>query len=365
MSATQEYLTFCCQEQWRKGLFCLTQWVDDSVTLSQGRHIGLYCPAPVDAGEAGFGWDRLKLGAELPPDTSLRIYARAGEEAVWEGWQELARGAPEGELVPLALRLFGPPVAEGTDCCLSCTGRYLWLALELTAAGGESPRLDSVSLRMSGDHMVDYLPAIYQGEDFTYRFLSIFNSMFQDMEAEIDALPRLLDLDSAPRPMLDYLAGWLCVDRAEEGEDLRTLLKHILEDYEALYTVRGIRASVRRLTGREPRIIEHFTVDPNDPECRNPALYRRLYGEDPYRFFLLLEEDTFASRDSMERFLDRMEDLIPAGTELELVLLKNCVQLDWHTYLGINSRVGDYRQAAINERVTIHYDMTIGGANNE
>ena len=84
-----------------------------------------------------------------------------------------------------------------------------------------------------------------------------------------------------------------------------------------------------------------------------------------YRFFLLLEEDTFADRDSMERFLERMEDRIPAGTELELVLLKNRVQLDWHTYLGINSRVGGYIPAAIDERVTIHYDTTIGGAEHE
>lgn len=57
-----------------------------------------------------------------------------------------------------------------------------------------------------------------------------------------------------------------------------------------------------------------------------------------------------------------MQGLIPAGMSLELVLLKQCVQLDWHTYLGINSRVGSYVPAVIDENVTIHYDTTIGGA---
>ena len=64
----------------------------------------------------------------------------------------------------------------------------------------------------------------------------------------------------------------------------------------------------------------------------------------------------------MERFIERMGQLTPAETEMELVLLKPCIQLDWHTYLGINSRIGDYIPAAIDDSVTIHYDTTIGGA---
>jgi len=60
-----------------------------------------------------------------------------------------------------------------------------------------------------------------------------------------------------------------------------------------------------------------------------------------------------------------MRELIPAETTLELVLLKPCVQLDWHTYLGINSQIGSYVQAAIDEKMTIHYNTTIGGADHE
>ena len=215
-----------------------------------------------------------------------------------------------------------------------------------------------------GDHMVDYLPAIYREQDFTYRYLSIFNSMFQDMEAAIDDLPRLLDAASAPPEMLSFLAKWLCVD-PEEGGDLRRRLPQVLEEYKSMYTPEGIARSTQRLTGRRPWIVEHFAVDPNDPDCRNPGLYRRLYGEDPYRFFLLLPQDTFSDQRELERFLSRMRELIPAETTLELVLLKPCVQLDWHTYLGINSQIGSYVQAAIDEKMTIHYNTTIGGADHE
>ena len=64
--------------------------------------------------------------------------------------------------------------------------------------------------------------------------------------------------------------------------------------------------------------------------------------------------------------IDRdMEELIPAGMSMQMVQLKSCIQLDWHTYLGINSRVGGYVPAAIDEQVTIHYGTTIGGASHE
>ncbi len=208
--------------------------------------------------------------------------------------------------------------------------------------------------------MIDYLPAIYRDDAFTKRFLSIYNSIFQDMEDAVEALPRHFSPTSASDEMLDYLARWICIEPGESN--IRERLRTALDEYQTMYTPEGIKRSVYRLTGHKPLLIEHFTVNPNRKDCRNPALYRRLYGDEPYRFFVLLDEDTFPSRDRMEWFLTRMQELIPAGTELELVLLKQCVQLDWHTYLGINSCVGSYIPAVIDETVTIHYDTTIGGA---
>lgn len=357
----QVYLTLRCREQWERGRRWNVRCQGDSLTLEPGNFAGLICLAPVDSREAGFQWSRLRLRGDVPQDGSIRVYARASDRPDWPEWE----GLEMGEELPARIRdLFGMPVAADLDLWLTCSGRYLWLALEMTAGGADRPRLDGLSLRLAGDHMVDYLPAIYREQDFTYRYLSIFNSMFQDMEAAIDDLPRLLDAASSPPEMLSFLAKWLCVD-PEEGGDLRRRLPQVLEEYKSMYTPEGIARSTQRLTGRRPWIVEHFAVDPNDPDCRNPGLYRRLYGEDPYRFFLLLPQDTFSDQRELERFLSRMRELIPAETTLELVLLKPCVQLDWHTYLGINSQIGSYVQAAIDEKMTIHYNTTIGGADHE
>ncbi|MDR3766506.1 MAG: hypothetical protein Q3Y08_05655 [Butyricicoccus sp.] len=362
MSAIKDYRILCCREQWQGGLFCHTVCEGDALSLPLPNHVGVYCLPPIDSGEKGFSWSRLIVDADLPQDSGLRIYVHCADDPDWPAWDALqeAFAADEAHPADLVRSQYGSAVSPGTDCWLTVSGRYLWVALELTATGGSAPTVHALRLRMGGDHMVDYLPAIYRGDDFTLRYLSIYNSMFQDMEDAVEALPRQLDAANTSDEMLECLARWVCLDTGKD--DVRERIGTALADYETMYTVEGVKRSVRRLTGREPLIIEHFMVDPNRVDCCNPALYLRLYGDNPYRFFVLLDEDTFASRDQMEWFLTRMQELIPAGSDLELVLLKQCVQLDWHTYLGVNSRVGSYIPAVIDENVTIHYDTTIGGA---
>lgn len=368
MEPIQAQMVFCCAEQWLDGFFYRVESWGDGLRLDPERSsTGLYCLAAVDSGEKGFRWGRAAVEAELPPDTALRIYARAADTRRWEDWPDLDQGIRrlEGDPLPALRAIFGPPVSEQPDCLLPCSGRYLWLMLELTATGKQAPVIRTLRLWMRGDHMTDYLPAIYQGEDFTRRFLSIFDSMYTDMDWAIDTLPGRLDYQHTGGEVLRYLASWVCVERSGTDAELRERISAALPDYEDLYTVEGVRRSIRRLTGKDPILIEPFQVSPNRPDCQDPVLYRRLYGEDPYRFFVLLPEDTFSGQKEREQFQRDMEAVIPAGMTMQMIQLKSCVQLDWHTYLGINARICGYVPAVIDEQATIHYDTTIGGANHE
>ena len=368
MEPIQAQMVFCGAEQWMNGFFCRVEPWEDGLRLDPKRAAtGVYCLGAVDSGEKGFRWGRAAVEADLPPDTALRVYARAADTLRWGDWPDLDQGLRTltGDPLPALEEIFGPPVCEGTECLLSCTGRYLWIMLELTATGLQAPVIRKLRLWMRGDHMTDYLPAIYQGDDFTWRFLSIFDSMYADMDRAIDALPGQMDYCHAQGALLRYLASWVCVERGGDPAELRRRISTALPDYEDLYTVEGVKRSVRRLTGRDPIVIEPFQVSPNRPDCADPVLYRRLYGEDPYRFFVLLPEDAFAGQREREQFQRDMEEVIPAGMTMQMIQLKPCVQLDWHTYLGINARIGGYVPAVIDEQATIHYDTTIGGANHD
>ncbi|MBO4915647.1 MAG: hypothetical protein J5449_10640 [Oscillospiraceae bacterium] len=355
MSATQKYLNICLREQWLQGCLWRCECSGGSVTLDPQVYRGAIYLAPIDSAENGFEWDRVKLDAALPKDGGIRAYALALDTDDLPEWPREGEGRDPQEL-------FDAPTAAGRDFLLSgMHGRYLFLALELSRGGPVLPEIRSVSVRMGGDHMVDYLPGIYRGDDFTYRFLSVFNSVLQDTEKKIDDLSAQLDPSSAQTDMLGFISHWLCREPTGDEDALRKELPELLKSYETLYTPEGVRRSAKLLTGVEPTVIEHFSVDPNDPDCCNPELYRRLYGDDPYRFFLLYPQEVFHNRSEIEQFMRDMRVRIPAESEMELVLLRPCVRLDWHTYLGMNSRIGGYVSAAIDDNTTIHYDTIIGG----
>lgn len=358
----QTYWHFSVAERWKDSICLSMDRRGDSLLLADDAFEGAVLLPPLDSGESDFRWGRVRLTASLPRDSSVQIFARASDDPEWDAWR---RFKGDGRVSEAVRTLFGPPKASSYDAWLSDTGRWLWIAVCFASGGTEKPRLDEVSILAESDHMTDYLPSIYQKQDFTYRFLSVFTAMFHDMEERIRLSRKQFATSSADPDMLRYLAHWLCADESLTEEELRSVLPHVIEEYETMYTVSGIQRTVRHLTGQTPTIIEHFMVDPNDPSCSDPELCRKLFGDDPYRFFLLLPQGTFSNQQQMERFLEQLKEYVPAETTPELVLLKPGVQLDRHTYLGLNTSIEEYVSAIIDETVTIHNDTTIGGIDHE
>lgn len=367
---SHEYLYYNKRQDWLGSLWLGVLPQGDGLRLLDATQRGVIFLRPVDSDQPGFTWSRAVLDCHCPPGTLVRVFALASDaiDPVADvHYARLLGCAPEDrERIAAALGAwFQDARPQGLDACLDgLVGRYLYLKIELVSAGVALPCLNALRVKLSGDHMLDYLPAIYE-EDFTRRFLSIFDGFFSDMEQEICALPGRMDYQTTDDAMLRYLSGFLCLSSEETGaldtDTLRERIRTALADYETQYTPRGVLRSAQRLCGKLPILIEYKDVNPNRVDCKNPPAYRRLYGQNPYKLFLLLEEDAFSGRRQREAFLDKMNRLLPAHLELELVLLKKCVQLDWHTYLGVNSYVGSYVPVAIDENTAIHYDSMIAG----
>jgi len=340
------------------------KWDGDYITLEDGVSYGFFCLKAIDSNENGFAWNRVSLECILPEDSMLRVSAYTSDSRIFAGDPDLDEylSKQEGAQARSVLSGIFSLVGSGDDFNISRHGRYLWLMLELIASGA-APKLNGIRVSISGDHMIDYLPEIYRKEGaFTKQFLSVFDSLFIDMERAINDLPSRLDFEGTDNEMQRLLAQWVCIEPADlERAALIERISSAVEDYESMYTVRGISRSIERLCSKQPIIIESADVDPNKPGCIHSGLYRKLYGENPYKFFILLEEDSFVNRAEAEKFIRDMRLLIPAHTEFELVLLQRCVRLDRHTYLGVNSFVSNYFPVIIDENTTINYDSTIGG----
>lgn len=118
--------------------------------------------------------------------------------------------------------------------------------------------------RMQSSYL-QYLPAIYQEEEFLGRFLMIFEEVLSPAEQILDNIHLYFDPMMAPEGFLAWLAAWidLLLDENWPLEKRRELIKAGVELYHWRGTKWGLQEYLKIYTGVEPEIIEHFDVEEN------------------------------------------------------------------------------------------------------
>ncbi|HEY6659992.1 MAG TPA: phage tail protein, partial [Pyrinomonadaceae bacterium] len=197
---------------------------------------------------------------------------------------------------------------DNPDCLVqSGPGRYLWLRLTLRSNGITSPVIQGIKTFYPRVSYLQYLPAVYQEDTdsrlFLERFLSIFQTEFDNFDRQIDEVWRLFDPASVSESQFVWLAGWLglfiqpdslvdqrcrfeCVteqkcqpppecppasdDVATENsspllewtsEQKRQLLENAFDSYRKRGTVAGVEQAIKDHTGVQfARILEHFRL---------------------------------------------------------------------------------------------------------
>jgi len=149
-------------------------------------------------------------------------------------------------------------------------GRYLYLGLRLSGPGDRTPRLGPVFVYRERNSSLSLLPATFQadpaGRSVLDRLLSLFDTLYGEMEMTIDEFAFLLDADSS-RPefadgFLPWLASWfgLLLEESWSEGQRRAFLRDVLW----LYRRQGTPAGIARLVQlharlpQPPRVIEHY-----------------------------------------------------------------------------------------------------------
>ena len=338
------------RSDWGEGFFHNLSPGEDGIYLDVMRaNRGFVCLPALDGGESGASWGAALVEGFLPPDCGLRVYAFCSDSPQDVPWPDRDEGIrslyrlSRRELWPFLRELYGQPVSDSRAFSVGDRGRFLWIMLELISGGGGDPVIrDIVFDRLCPE------PRPAAGlPDENEPGLSSLDLIERDYDTRAEDIILGRD-DRLYRCMTDW------AERDKTGRSDADM-----------YTVEGVRRSVERLTGTRPLIIESERVDPNSRYCPDSELYIQLYGDDPYRFFVLLKEDVFADREEIETFRQEMKKRIPATTAMELVLMQNGIRLDRHSYLEINSMVGGCRAAALDGHVALQFDTMIGGECNE
>lgn len=206
-------------------------------------------------------WHRLMLDACIPPETKVEIWSRAANDE-----RDLAFTPWQSEPLPY-LRAAGSEIpflrwtrstnghtsslklGDGTWELLfqRARGRYLQLRLHLSGDERNTPRLSAMRVYFPRfSYLTNYLPAVYREDEqsgsFLDRFLANLEGVHTTLEDKIASAQILFDVRSAPREVLDWLAGWfeVALDPSWDEPKRRMFIAHAMEFFQYRGTIRGL-----------------------------------------------------------------------------------------------------------------------------
>ncbi|MBQ3497360.1 MAG: hypothetical protein IJA73_04435 [Oscillospiraceae bacterium] len=314
---------------------------DGTLCADEGSVHSVFLPA-LDSAQEDCAWGRLSLRCALDPEAVLTVRAFAADrEHITVRGQTVAIDdflldptVPGEEKERLFTLAGGMERSGARDVLLTGQrGRWLWLWLEVTG-GGENTLCD-MCVYVPGDNFFRTLPQVYQENgDFLQRYLSIFSTMFQQLQEKIDSLEDLLDVDTAPEELLAHFAAWLGLEIDEAlftPDELRRLLKAAPKLMENKGTKWAVETAVRLFVPEEVYVVERNLLMPDQRHSEE------LYGKTPYDFTVMV------GRRMDEKLRLRLQFLIdqfkPVRSRCRIVFLEECGGLDAFTYLDVNGAV--------------------------
>lgn len=373
---SRSYMTLNRASEWRRALL-YNLMIRDHAVVTDGtkKDTAVIVTGSSDSGEYDFIWRNMLIDATLGENIIMKVSAYAANTTVValdERPIELDSflrddSVPAKDRLETLSGLFTPIFTNCFDAPVNLRGRYIWLKIEFVMLESRELEFRKIKLLLSGERMVDYLPELYREEDgengFLTRFLSIFDSLFFEMDDRIASLGYSLDYRIAEGQMLRYLGGWLDIEDSAylSDEALRKKIKDAISDHRRIGVKRGISEWIQHEYGCVPNIIEFFDVRDMIYNSKDRETYKRLFGDNPFKFFVVMPEGVFASQHDANMFMQRLKKRIPAHTEAEVVVAKQRVILEDHTYLGSNTLLSDYSHASMDAGSVISHDIILGG----
>ena len=142
-------------------------------------------------------------------------------------------------------------VNSKNNLILDCVGRYLKLKVELSSLDRQkSPRFNKMIVYFSVPTYMRYLPEIYQENEqskiFLERFLSIFQTLFEETENKIYSFTKNLDVRTTPEEFLPWLSSWLSLSFSEgwSSDNIRSFLEKAPEIFKKRGTREGLEEAL-------------------------------------------------------------------------------------------------------------------------
>jgi phage tail-like protein len=368
----------------------------------------LWSESPIRADHPKVEWQRLRATlAPLPDNTHVECRVFTSDDL--SKGPKVTAGSDDPLSDPKWRQSTHPPATDLDDIYVGCDpATYLWVGVQFSSDGVATPVLSQIRVQFDRDSYLADLPAIYRDElqcgDFLLRMLSLFESIYQDVEGEIQALPALFDAEATPESFLRWLAEWLGLELDDNWipAKQRQILGHIFELYAQRGTAAGLRHILKLFAGvdaviEEPILNAAWWALPSASEDTQNSILgfttvlapaqpqgavvgtsavldqshlttvdefgAPLFSDVAYQFSVLLYRGQVMCADVLPRVRALIEQEKPAHTTHQLCIVEPLMRVGYASRVGIDSVVGGpSRSLALGEARMLGEDTVLAGS---
>ena len=362
------------KSDWRRsGIIKNIRFKDDAAISDIGNGENeVYISGAFDSQEDGTVWHRFRADIEYPHTANYKIKFYASDTTDIYIPMPGKKGPTKVDINELikdpnidisrkvdTFDYIGAKICENAHDVLlyDLVGRYLWVCIELVDYEEKPIKINSIKIEFPQVSFLNYLPEVYSaGQDrdsFFARFLGIFQSLYVDLEDEMDYTASKFDTEITTRDFLAWIADWLSVENISVwGEEkLRKLIKKCIKIYKMKGTKRAIARIVEEYTGVEPIIVEQFDVKGNMYYDKQKEVVENLFGDNGYVFTVMLPESQVKDDASYVELLRVINSVKPIDSRCNLVVLGDRIYLDHHCYMGMNSFISKNEDLSLSTNI--------------
>ena len=300
-----------------------------------GRH---YMILPLlDSGVSDCPWGRISFKTKSSKDTLFYLYLCASNEPIGTEIMYDAERSLKEKIELLAANRCLRFINKRDALMYEIEGRYLWILIEVI---GDDFELSDIVVQAPGDNFMNLFPEIYREKNsFFHRYLSIFSSMYNDFQYDIDHAEELVEPDKMPIQFVEMYLKMFGVD-VKGGYVNEDVMRMLLKEIAWLMANKGTRRCIERLCemfiGETPVIVERNVMNKYLRQSET-EVYNDLYGYNPYDVTLLINAKI--ELEKRIQLLRLLEQFKPVRCRLAVVFLENTGVLDGYSYLNHNTYV--------------------------
>jgi phage tail-like protein len=335
-----------------------------------GRRVrkGTFVSEALDSGSFAFAWHRLLFDMELGQAGGLEVQTFTSPQFLEP---ERITALPEQSW---SRRVVLTPESRPEVLIQSPPGRYLFLRVRLVGDGSDSPRVRAIDVLGPRRSSLRFLPRPFHEDpvsrDFLDRFLSYFDTVFNEIEHRIGRFAAQLSPQGAPEgAFLAWLASWFDIAMLAEWPDStrRAFLANAMKLHRLRGTVAGLKAVLRlhlRLEPPMPALIEGFRLrhfaerrltgepDLHDGSLRIasvPLTQPLIEGDTAHRFFVAVPAARVPSEKDRAALRQLVDLFRPAHTAWTLIAVEPGVRVGCQSTIGVDTLLGGYPHAPLGE----------------